>query len=268
MSAIAGRFVMPTIFDILEPWFFSFLMILIRMSSFFVTAPIFGGTSTPALAKIGLGGIFSMMILLATGPVMTVPPDSIPEAMVLICGEVAFGLTLGYAVSLVFAGVQLGGMMMGYQMGFAVANVLDPINNNQVSIIGQFLFLFALLYFLTMDAHHILLKGMVDSFILAPTGTFAVDQISVYYLVEIFGRMFWLGLKIAMPVVGAILLVDVALGIVAKTVPQMNVFIVGLPLKSLLGMFILALAYPFFAIVMRFDFQNMTEGFYRMIRVL
>ena len=127
---------------------------------------------------------------------------------------------------------------------------------------------FALLYFLTMDAHHILIKGMIDSFTIAPVGTFAVSQAAVSGLLTVFTRMFWLGLKIAMPVVGATFLVDVALGIVAKTVPQMNVFIVGLPLKSLLGMLILALGFPFFAIVMRFDFENMVNGFYGMMHAM
>ncbi len=259
---------MPSIFDIVEPWFFSFLIILIRVSSFFVTAPIFGGTGVAPQTKIALGALFAAMILIVNGPVSIHMPSSILEAVVLVAGEVAFGVTLGYAASLVFAGVQLGGMMMGYQMGFAVANVLDPVSNNQVSIIGQFLFLFALLYFLAMDAHHILLKGMADSYILAPVGTFSVTQQATGWIVGMFARMFWLGLKLAMPVVGAIFLVDVALGIVAKTVPQMNVFIVGLPLKSLLGMFILALGYPFFALVMRYDFQNFVDGFYGVIRLL
>jgi len=259
---------MPPLFDIFQAYFFSFLIILIRMSSFFFTAPIFGGLTTPAQAKIGLAAIVSMLILVVNGPVAIAMPPTLIEAFLLVAGEVALGLTLGYSVSLVFAGVQLGGQLMGYQMGFAVANVLDPVSNDQVSIIGQFLFLFALLYFLAMDAHHILLKGMADSFILAPAGSFALTQSSVAWFVGIFGHIFWLGLKIAMPVVGAIFLVDVALGIVAKTVPQMNVFIVGLPLKSLLGMFILALAFPFFALVMRFDFQTLAEGFYGMIRAL
>lgn len=259
---------MQLIVDIFEPYFLTFIVILVRISSFFFTAPVFGGATFPAQAKIGLGALLSLLILVVTGPIVTEVPGTIMEATVLVAGEVAFGLTLGYAVSLVFAGVQLGGMLMGYQMGFAVANVLDPVSNDQVSIIGQFLFLFALLYFLTMDAHHILIKGMADSFALAPAGSFAVDQAAVSWFVGIFGRMFWLGLKIAMPVVGAIFLVDVALGIIAKTVPQMNVFIVGLPLKSLLGMFLLALGYPFFAIVMRYDFQELVNGFYGMMRTL
>ena len=257
---------MPQPFDILEPYFLSFIFILIRTTSFFFTAPIFGGATNPPQVKIGLGVLFSVLILVATGPVVTDIPATIVEVALLIAMEVAYGLTLGYAVSLVFAGVQLGGMLMGYQMGFAVANVLDPVSNEQVSIIGQFLFLFAMLYFLAMDAHHVLLKGIADSFALAPIGSFAVTQGSITWFVGIFGHMFWLGLKIAMPVVGAIFLIDVALGIIAKTVPQMNVFIVGLPLKSLVGMFILGLAFPFFALVMRFDFEILTDGFYGMIR--
>jgi len=254
--------------EILELYFYSFIIILIRMSSFFFTAPLFGGSTFPPQAKVGFGALFSMLILFITGPITAALPGNLVEAMILVAGEIAFGLTLGYAVSLVFVGVQLGGMLMGYQMGFAVANVLDPVSNQQISIIGQYLFLFALLYFLVMDAHHILLKGMADSYILAPAGSFSVSQVSVSWVLTVFGRMFWLGLKLAMPIVGAIFLVDVSLGIIAKTVPQMNVFIVGLPLKSLLGMFILALAFPLFALVMRFDFQYIVEHFYALMRVM
>ena len=257
---------MPLPYEILELYFYSFIIILIRMTSFFFTAPIFGGQTYPAQAKIGLGVLISVIVLMVSGPTSAAIPPTIMDAVILIAGEVAFGLTLGYSVSLVFSGIQLGGMLMGYQMGFAVANVLDPLSDTQVSIIGQYLFLFGILYFLAMDAHHILIKGMADSFILAPVGSFSVQQGSVEWLLEIFSRMFWLGLKIAMPVVGCILLVDVALGIIAKTVPQMNVFIVGLPLKSLLGMFILALGFPFFAIVMRYDFDALVRGFYGMMQ--
>ena len=255
-------------YEILELYFYSFLVILIRITSFFFTAPIFGGQTYPAQAKIGLGALVSAIVLIVSGPTSAAIPDTLIDTVILVAGEVAFGLTLGYSVSLVFAGIQIGGMLMGYQMGFAVANVLDPISNDQVSIIGQYLFLFAILYFLAMDAHHILIKGIADSFILAPAGSFSVQQGSVAMIVDVFSRMFWLGLKVAMPVVGVILLVDVALGIIAKTVPQMNVFIVGLPLKSLLGMIILALAFPFFAIVMRYDFDALVRGFYGMMRAL
>ena len=259
---------MPSFEQISETYFLSFLIILFRTTAFFYTAPIFGGSTVPAQVKIGLGSFLAAIILLIHGPVVIQFPGSIPSLLVLIAAEVALGLTLGYAVSLVFAGVQIGGMLMGYQMGFAVANVLDPVSNDQVSIIGQFLFLFAILFFLTMNAHHILILGMIDSYDLAPVGSFSVSQQNVSLLVQIFSRMFWLGLKISMPVVGAIFLVDVALGIVAKTIPQMNVFIVGLPLKSLLGMLILALSFPFFSVVMRFDFMKVMDGFYSLMRSL
>jgi flagellar biosynthetic protein FliR len=259
---------MPLPYEIIELYFYSFIIILIRITSFFFTAPVFGGQTFPAQAKIGFGVLISAIVLIVSGPISASIPSSLMGTVVLVAGEVAFGLTLGYSVSLVFAGIQIGGMLIGYQMGFAVANVLDPISNDQVSIIGQYLFLFAILYFLAMDAHHILIKGIVDSFIIAPVGSFSVQQGSVDWLVDVFSRMFWLGLKVAVPVVGAIFLVDVALGIISKTVPQMNVFIVGLPLKSLLGMVILALGFPFFALVMRYDFDVLVRGFYGMIRAL
>ena len=187
---------MPGLTDILEIYFFSYIIVLVRISSFFINAPVFGGAGVPPQAKIGLAGIISGILLVLHGPISIAVPGTILGMLVLIAGEVAFGLTLGYSVSLIFAGVQIAGMLMGYQMGFAVANVLDPVSNNQVSIVGQFLFLFSLLYFLGMDAHHILLKGLSDSFIIAPAGSFSVGQDAVSSIVGIFSRMFWLGLKI------------------------------------------------------------------------
>lgn len=259
---------MPPVVELAQNCFFSFLVILIRMTSFFFTAPVLSGTTVPAQAKIGLAAVVSAIVLMVGGPLTDAVPANVTEAVILVAGEVALGLTLGYAASLVFAGVQIGGMLIGYQIGFGVANVLDPVSNEQVSIVGQFLFLFAVIYFLAMDAHHILLKGLADSYLIAPAGSFTVTQAGVWAILEVFSRMFWLGMKIAMPVVGAIFLVDVALGIVAKTVPQMNVFIVGLPLKALLGMLILGLGFPLFGMVMRFDFDWMVRGFYGLMKLL
>ena len=259
---------MPPLFDIMEAYFFSFLIALIRITSFFYTAPVFGGTTVPPQAKIGIAAIMSAIVISIKGPLPFPHPLTFMDAFLLVISEVAFGITLGYAASLVFAGVQLAGVLIGYQMGFAVANVLDPVSNEQVSIIGQFLFLFSLLYFLTMDGHYILIKGMVDSFAVASPGSFAASEGALAQLLIIFARMFWLGLKIATPVIGVVFLVDVALGIVAKTVPQMNVFIIGLPLKTLLGVLVLTLAFPFLAAVMRIDFDWMAESIYTLMHAI
>ena len=100
-------------YEILELYVFSFFIILIRISAFFFTAPVFGGSTIPATVKVSLALLISVLVILVSGPVAASPPATFPEMLVLVAGEVAFGLTLGFAVSLVFAGVQLGGMLMG-----------------------------------------------------------------------------------------------------------------------------------------------------------
>ncbi len=149
--------------------------------------------------------------------------------------------------------VQFAGQLIGYQMGFAIVNVLDPHSQTQISLIGEFLFAVVMLSFLNLNLHHDLIGLWYQSYDIAPPGGFAfaslADPGSAFMpaLVRTFDDIFYLALKISLPLVAFLLLADLALGIIARIMPQMNVFIVGIPLKVAVGLFFMSL------VVLQFD---------------
>jgi len=253
---------------ITEFYFFTFLVIFLRVTSFYFAAPIFGGAGVPSHVKVGLGILTSMVLLYTIQPGTFHFPGTVTELAVMTVTEILIGLLLGYAVALLFAAIQIAGMLMGYQMGFAVANVLDPTSNEQVSIIGHFLFIFAILYFLTLNGHHLLIRALTDSFTLAPPMGVGLSGNSVTIMINMFTGMFTLGLQIALPVIGTLFLIDVSLGIIAKTVPQMNVFIVGLPLKSLVGLLIMFVTFGLLNLLMNVEVGKLVVNLYWLMKSL
>ncbi len=249
-------------------YFFVFFVIFLRVTSFYFATPIFGGSGVPPHTKIALGMLTSFVLMFAVDMSVFKIPGTMVEFFILGGMEIIVGLLLGYAVSLIFAGLQLAGTLMGYQMGFAVANVLDPTSREQVSILGQFLFIFGVLYFLTLDGHHLLIRALVDSYALAPPMGIGITGDTVTVLVRMFTGMFYLGMQIALPVIGTLFLIDVSLGIVAKTVPQMNVFIIGLPLKSLVGLIVLVVTFGLISLFIRVEVGRTVVNLYWLMKSL
>lgn len=244
--------------QILEVYFYTFFVVFLRVTSFYIVAPVFGGAGVPPMIKIGLGLLTSIILIFTIEPGLFPVVSTLPEILLLIVVEILVGTLLGYAVSLLFAGLQFAGMLMGYQMGFAVANVLDPTSRERVSIIGQFIFVFGILYFLQLDGHHMLIRALVRSYDMAPPMGVGLTGGTVIIIIGMFTQMFVIGLQIALPIIGTLFLIDVGLGIVAKTVPQMNVFIVGLPLKTLVGLTILTITFGLISFFMRVEVGRLT----------
>ena len=164
-----------------------------------------------------------------------------------ILRELLVGLTLGFIIRLVFDGIQLGGQFIGYQMGFAIVNVIDPYSSTQVSIISRFKGLLALLIFLTINAHYFFITSLVKSFTLVPLSGWIFNGKLAAQLVRLTGGMFVIAIKIAAPVLVTLIFTHIGLGLVARTMPQINVFIVGFPLEIGMGFLMLGMAMPFFA---------------------
>ncbi len=138
------------------------------MSGLFSTMPVFGSNSVPVQAKVGLIAVTSFIVF----SVATLPPIdltiSIWKLAIMLAGELAIGLTIGFATQLIFTAVQLSGQIIGFQMGFAIVNVMDPTTNSQVSITSQFQSLVALLIFLSINGHHWLISAASASFDIIP----------------------------------------------------------------------------------------------------
>jgi len=210
--------------------FHIFLLILLRVSALLIVAPIFGHRLFLARAKIGL------------------PVGFLPYAVMMV-GEVIMGLVIGYAVLLLFIGIQFAGQLAGLQMGFGIVNVIDPASHDQVSIIGQFLNILAILLMLTLDGHHIILNGLMTSFDAVPLGGVVLKAPVAHKMIALTAEVFVIAIKISAPIMIALFLISTAMGVLARTVPQMNVFIVGFPVQLAVGMSVLMAALPLFQIL-------------------
>lgn len=234
-------------------------VVLCRITGFFTIVPIFGRRTYPTMGKVVLAFFTAIIIL----PMINVPEvvniENVWIYTMVIFHEFAVGFVLGFVVYIMFNSIYIAGQMIDMQMGFGIVNVLDPQTNIQVPIMGNFFYIFTLLIFLTINGHHVLLSQIMQSYKLIPPGDVLLNRGLLWNIVDIFSQMFLLGFKIAMPVVGAVYLADVALGIIARTVPQMNVFIVGLPLKILTGIFVILFVLPIYIIVLERIFNASYE---------
>ncbi len=242
-----------------------FLLIVFRVTAVFLTAPLFGSGNIPAQVKIGFAFIICFIIYPVIDKSFNMPTDTILFAL-LILKQVFIGALIGYATYLVFAGIQLSGQIIDLQMGFGIVNVIDPMSNMQVSIIGQFEFLIGVLIFLAINGHHLLIQAVVDSFKLAPIMSVGITNITVEKLADIFFNMFLIALKIAGPATVALFLTNVALGFIARTIPQMNVFIVGLPVNILIGIATLLISLPILVNMFNGLLNSMWSDIYILIK--
>jgi flagellar biosynthesis protein FliR len=156
-------------------------------------------------------------------------------------------------------------------MGFSIASVMDPQTGTQVPIIGHFKYILALLFLLTVNGHHLMLDGVMQSFQSFPVESIAFSakmEDVAHFFTKLFVEMFMIALQIALPIVGALFLVDVALGILAKTVPQLNIFAVGLPLKIIVGFIMLFLSMPIFFYILQILFEKILISMSQLIRLL
>ncbi len=239
-----------SILEISTGQFETFLLILLRVAGLVTVSPVFGHKNIPATAKIGLAAVLSLVLL----PVVP-PPDlglsaGLGTVTVIIVKEIATGLLIGFTAMVLFMGMQMSGHIMGFQMGFIIAQVIDPASGQKVSILGQLQLILAILIFLAIDGHHMLINAMARSFQIIPIGQQVFSSISADFLVRACIEIFAIALKMGAPMIVTLFLTDVALGIIARTVPQMNVFIVGFPLKISTGFLTLAASYPFISYVL------------------
>ncbi|MEW6379308.1 MAG: flagellar biosynthetic protein FliR [bacterium] len=248
---------------ITETQFIPFVLIFIRVSGILFAAPLFGDRVVPVQIRISLG----LLVALILTPVLqkeTWPSFSVtPEPFVLFylaSTELMVGLILGFISRLLFDAVQLAGQLAGYQMGLAMSNILDPMSGIQVSLLGQLQNLVAGLIFLSLNAHHILIRALVSSFRLIPPLKFQPQGILVEKVMVLAGRMFILAIQIGAPVIAITIFTNVFLGLMARTMPQMNIFMVAMPLGIALGLFILAVSMPLFVQVLGQAFRNLDHA--------
>ena len=212
-------------------------LLLVRPGFLVTAAPVFGMAFAPAPVKASLIGLLAIVLL----PLVTLPPAVAPGTYVLLVGrEAVIGLALATAVRLVVSGAELAGHLIGFQIGFAYASLIDPqsgVRNNLLSALYGSL---VVLVFFAANAHHDLLRALVESYTALPIGTGGLDTSLVDVVTRMLGLVFVLGLQLAAPLLIVLLIVEVALGLLARVAPSLNLMALGFSVRVLVGLVALA----------------------------
>ncbi|WP_077621950.1 flagellar biosynthetic protein FliR [Sediminibacillus massiliensis] len=245
----------------------AFLLIFVRITSFFVTLPIFSYRNVPTHFKIGFS-FFLTWIMVYT---VDIPELAFNEMFpLLLIKEVIVGLSLGLIAYIILSAIQIAGGFIDFQMGFAIANVIDPQTGAQSPLMGQYFYTIALLFLLAVNGHHLMIDGIFYSYETIPLDRYLPFEETAIadFVIHSFNRMFIIAFQIAVPVVGCLFLVDIALGIIARTVPQLNVFVVGLPLKILVSFIVLFPSMAIYMILIQNLFEVMLETMRNLLGLL
>ncbi|GAB4072533.1 flagellar biosynthetic protein FliR [Barrientosiimonas marina] len=207
------------------------------------------------------------LIMYYTVDISGVPVDY--TYFLLLMKEAIVGLLIGLLAYIILAAVQIAGGFVDFQMGFAIANVVDPQTGAQSPLIGQYFNIIALMFLLSVNGHHLLIDGIFNSFELIPIDAFIPFENAgiAQFIIETFNQMFLIAFQMAMPIVGCLFLVDVALGIIARTVPQMNVFVVGLPLKIFVSFVVIFLFLSLYVVLVQHVFETMFTAMRDLMRL-
>ncbi|MEE9518451.1 MAG: flagellar biosynthetic protein FliR [Candidatus Adiutricales bacterium] len=246
----------------------AFILILIRVSVILAIVPIFGSSIIPGQVKIAMMLVLSYFLwTILEMDVSAFPRDFIGFAP-LVAIEAIIGLSIGILIRTIFAGVQLAGQLTGYQMGMAIANVIDPQTGTQTSILAEFSYIMALFVFLAVNGHYLVIRGLVESFELVTPGRFTQSQALFDLIMNVASRMFVIAVKIGAAPFAVLFFTKVSMGIVAKAVPQLNVLFVGLPLYIMIGLFVFGLSLTFFPTILIEAFVELETNIITLLRLI
>lgn len=248
--------------------FLSFVLTFMRISLLIFLMPFFGGGNIPIQAKAAI----CLVITIAIWPGHGISGEYFPahpfNLALLMLGEVILGLGLALLVHFVFAGVQLGGQIIGFQMGFSMLSIGDPTTNQQLIMTSFLAQMVTMALFLSMDGHLLLLHALMSSFDLVPPGSLLIEFHSAQDMIAMSAGMFVLALKVAGPIMACLFLVELALALMARTAPQMNLLVLGFPIKIGVGLMFLGIMFSLIGLYVDEFVRGMGPMFNNFMRVV
>ena len=233
-----------------------------------MTAPFFEYRNIPGLPKIGLALLLAGVVF----PIVRTSGINVPGGVfgysLAIIAEAGIGLMLGLIASFIFHGIRMAGQFIDFQMGFAMAAVFDPISGIQVTLIARFLNLLAIIFFLNMNGHYYLIESLVKSYDLVPLTAGAFRSATTLTVIKAFSGMFALAFQLSAPIMAVLVVIDLALGFVSRTVPQLNVFMLGFPVKIVVGILTLSAIVPLLGTLLQEVFKTMQNNMLLLLRGL
>ena len=216
--------------------FKAFFLILTRVSVILFLFPFFSSRVIPVLTKAGLALVITVILY----PVIDMSPGAFPATAWgmarMVLSELIVGMILGLLVQMFFEGIRIMGQLVGFQTGFAITNILDPQSGMQVSILSNMAYLVAMVLFLLLNGHHILLGAMKESFQIIEVGSLNLNRQIFQRVMASSADMFVIAVKIGGPAIAALLFTKVAFGLITKLMPQMNIMIVAFPVQIVVGL--------------------------------
>lgn len=228
-------------------WLLTTLLVSIRIASATMLAPVFGPTNVPAPARVMLILGLSAFVVAGT-PVQALPTFDLVTLAIAAAAEVATGLSFAFGFLAAYAATQFAGRALDIQVGFGAAGVLNPATQTYSPLFGSVFGMLAIAVFLAMDGHHVLLRALVASISAAPPGAVA-SFVDPAQLLQQSALMFTFGLALAGPVMFTLLLSDVAMAVFARSMPQLNVFVLGFAIKIVLGLLGIAITVKFASVL-------------------
>ncbi len=228
----------------LYTWVASFLWPLTRILGLIAAAPLFGNLSVPVRVKVGLGVMLTLVIAPGVPAMPATDPYSL-AGLAIVAQELIIGLAMGFSMRIVMAAVEMAGEITGLTMGFGFATFFDPQTRARTSVLAQFLSLLALMIFIALNVHLLMLSTLAHSFVTMPISPEPVGT-NMFWQVARWGALiFSAGVQLALPLIAVLLITNFALGILTRAAPQLNLFGIGFPVTVGAGFIILGLVLPY-----------------------
>lgn len=228
----------------LNAWMVLLLWPATRILAMIAIAPLFGHANTPVTVKLGLG----LLLAIAVAPAMPQLPPVAPfsaEGVLILIQQILIGLAIGFTMKLVFSAVELAGELAALTMGLSFASFFDPNSQSQASSVSQLFGWLALMVFVSSNLHLALLASLVDSFATLPISATPMGTGTFKTVAMMGGRVISIGLQLSLPIIAALLITNLALGLLAKAAPQLNLFGIGFPITLAVGFLMIGLVLPY-----------------------
>ena len=248
----------------ISQWLAGFIWPLLRIGAMLMAAPVFNIRQVPVRFRM----LMAVLITLLVQPVL--PPSPVvsvlsTDALLIAVQQILVGVALGFLMQMAFQALIFGGQVMAYSMGLGFANMMDPTNGVQVPVVAQFWLILAMLAFVMMNGHLVLISAIVDTFTVIPVATDGLSRSGIWELLSWGSRMFAAGVLMAMPVIVALLLINIGMGVVSRAAPQLNIFAIGFPITLMMGFLLIWVTLP--QVMTNFG-SLVTEAFERSATVL
>lgn len=230
----------------LYAWVSGFLWPLVRILGLMAAAPLFGHASVPARVKVGLGVMIALVVAPSVADLPQIDPLSF-SGLLIVAQQFVIGLAIGFAMRIIFAGVEMAGEIASLGMGLSFASFFDPQSRGVTTVLSRFLSYLAILVFLAIDGHLLLIAALVKSFVALPVSAAPLHADGFRQIAGWGGMVFSIGVQLSLPIVAAMLITNLALGILTRAAPQLNVFSVGFPITLAVGFAVLMIALPYLA---------------------